>query len=1150
MVHASISILAAQASEAARSVLVILYVSLIGAGLAAVPNQVQAQDTPQTAARAAKVVKTLSGPRSSPFNPPDKDVFLTDASPGLDTGCTFNTSPLNPLKIDIAVDRFVGEVDANGFLVDPAPLISGGIIPANVEVILPAYDVDFNGTPPPERDEVFFNGQSLGFLTGDNNVWKLNSFRIDIRKVKFPARPVPGSQPTPVNNRLQINIDTLGTGRWCTQADWVAILLPIRPNLALDLEVISGNPVRSDDGARLIKKIQEQAFDAKCNVTTTIGPIEDYPFSGAALTATDGPGSAKLKAKIKACPEGSLKSPEVTAKWSVEGTPRQGTLTFSGLEKEIEFSMPQAVGAYTVGLKLMLDNGQVLDATRRLYVTRKTPGAAAGEPRIHWYKKGTEWASGEIGETQIIEKVLGGLYAYGGTRWIYAEDGPRICRWDELMNKPPLACAAANCYVFSDVLQNISGALGVSGLIPVRVLGANAPAPFLTAASPSLDPAWPGNARLLGTSTYDRYVFGSHSLRERGGLFYDATFRGIYSSQRQFITANSTGNVFSDANGLYESTDEGAKIYPRADSGYRGWGTNDYTLPTARMSMLRVASNPVGAVPVVPNPLLSFAGIAALRTPDTNRDARAESLDADIDVDVLAAGSYVVVGQLQSASGQVIANRPKFNSMQSTRANFSVATPGRVRITLRFSGEQIRQARTDGSYQLVMFANGQTQAAGSGSFATPAYRWVDFGELPAQLRSLQATPLDTDGSGRFDTLNLAVEVEASNSGVYQIGTSVLAGNTGLIASNRLIMLDAGVQVVSLNLPTTTISSAGIDAPYQVAVNLADSTGTNLDGTQTALVGLLASQFEGVVTVAQDLTEQLIDSNANALADLLRVGVDARTRSARAAIVRGVLVAVNGASVSVDVGANMMPVAGPRINLDFSGPLIRSQQMSSAYRLELSFRDPATLEEFDSAVVPLRGAYVYSAFDPAEPPRAIALNGQQSDRGIDTNTNGLFDRLQVDLGVDLLASGTYDWSGRLVDRNGQELGFASGRGTLPIGSTSVRLEFDGRAIGVNGLDGPFFIRSLLMSSASGANLVAPFAGQTSAWRANQFEGFVVRAPADLNGDGRVDAADIDAFNRALGSSLGEPTYNRFADYDRDGRITLNDLRYFRSYLPRQ
>ena len=61
--------------------------------------------------------------------------------------------------------------------------------------------------------------------------------------------------------------------------------------------------------------------------------------------------------------------------------------------------------------------------------------------------------------------------------------------------------------------------------------------------------------------------------------------------------------------------------------------------------------------------------------------------------------------------------------------------------------------------------------------------------------------------------------------------------------------------------------------------------------------------------------------------------------------------------------------------------------------------------------------------------------------------------------------------------------------------------------------------------------------------------MLRAPADINGDGVVDARDVAAFNLALGSSVGEPNSYRFADFDRDGRITLNGLRIFRSHYRR-
>jgi hypothetical protein len=54
--------------------------------------------------------------------------------------------------------------------------------------------------------------------------------------------------------------------------------------------------------------------------------------------------------------------------------------------------------------------------------------------------------------------------------------------------------------------------------------------------------------------------------------------------------------------------------------------------------------------------------------------------------------------------------------------------------------------------------------------------------------------------------------------------------------------------------------------------------------------------------------------------------------------------------------------------------------------------------------------------------------------------------------------------------------------------------------------------------------------------------------DLDGDGDVDANDLQAFRAVLGKSQGDPGFNPAADFDGDGRITINDLRIMRSLLP--
>lgn len=1109
-----------------------------------------AQDTPGSsrAQRAATVVRAAAtGPRSSPFSPPTTDVFLTDASAGLDTGCTFNTSPLNPLTINVMIDRFVGDVDADGYLLNPTPLIAAGIIPTTVEILLPAFDIDFNGTPPPERDELLFNGQSLGFLTGDDNIWKLNSFRVDVRRIKFPARPAAGSAVVPRANRVQIRIDTLSVNRWCMSVDWVALLLPIRPKLALQLDVVAGNPVFSNTGTA-ITRVYEQGFDANCNVSEIIGPITLYPFSGPSRKSVGtGTGTASLRAKVKACPDGSLGLPNVVADWSIGGTSQKGSVIWAGAEGTVEFAMPPNVGAYDAALKLTLDGGQSVSATRRLFVTYKPPTVAS--PRLNWYEKGTAWANGKNSEAGVVDAVATGLYGYGGANWRYGYF-PGKCSWDQLMSNP-ITCNYADCFVFSDVLTNVSGVLGVSGLSPVTVLGTSGLG-FLTTGSPSLDPAFRGNAKPVAAATYDKYIFSSHSLRQRAGVYYDPTFNGRYASSTAFVLANFNGTSGTDVNGSWHGTTEGRRIYPRSGNVYDTWGKNDYALldfgpfaPVAALGggmLVPVAASVSGSA-------LSVPGTARFSTLDLDGNGRAEQLVADIDIDIAVAGDYVLVARLESTGGLLIANRPALESMQFTRADLSGSTVGRRVVRLLFSGEQIRTAAIDGPWRIVVQANGPSAAAGTGTVLTPAYRAASFGERKLSVGALTASPIDSDANGKFDLIRVRLAVDVAAAGNYGLRLDVAAGGAGLVSDNRVVALAAGVQALQFDLPVAAIARSGADAPYDLTAELSDITGTSLASSTTQVIGYLASQFETPVSVGVSPVEQLIDSDGNGLFDLLRITPSLSASPARTVLIQARLTAANGASIDASALASLGSTARA-VSLDFLGTLIRRLAMSSAYTLELSFQSPSTLVEFDAVTLNLRGSYVYSIFDSGEPVRTVALNGTRTDVGIDTNGNGLYDLLAVNLGVDLTYSGRYDWSARLVDRNGVELGFATNSGTLPAGSTSIALRFNGKAIGTNGLDGPFYLRSLLVAGPNGANLVSPFAGDTSAWSASRFEGFVSRLPGDLNGDGVIDAKDLEAFNRALGSSVGDPNYNRFADFDRDGRITLNDLRIFRSYYQRR
>jgi triacylglycerol lipase len=152
-------------------------------------------------------------------------LFVVDGAAGLDTGCTFRSG--GPLRFDVEITRWVGPVDGDGKLIDAPALISAGVLSPTATLVLPAFDVDVNGAPdvPPEVDQISLNGKALGTLTGDNDIWKLNQFTVDIADLRFPDRAALGATPTPALNTIQIDIDTASGGdeNWCTSIDWASI---------------------------------------------------------------------------------------------------------------------------------------------------------------------------------------------------------------------------------------------------------------------------------------------------------------------------------------------------------------------------------------------------------------------------------------------------------------------------------------------------------------------------------------------------------------------------------------------------------------------------------------------------------------------------------------------------------------------------------------------------------------------------------------------------------------------------------------------------------------------------------------------------------------------------------------------------------------
>lgn len=98
--------------------------------------------------------------QSSPFPAPIPcdTRFVVDRGDDLDTDCKFYD--YGSLEFNINVTRYVGPVNAQGYLLDAEGLIENRIVPRFAYLIMPVFDVDDDCKPDDfcecEKDSVYF----------------------------------------------------------------------------------------------------------------------------------------------------------------------------------------------------------------------------------------------------------------------------------------------------------------------------------------------------------------------------------------------------------------------------------------------------------------------------------------------------------------------------------------------------------------------------------------------------------------------------------------------------------------------------------------------------------------------------------------------------------------------------------------------------------------------------------------------------------------------------------------------------------------------------------------------------------------------------------------------------------------------------------
>lgn len=196
-----------------------------------------------------------------------------------------------------------------------------------------------------------------------------------------------------------------------------------------------------------------------------------------------------------------------------------------------------------------------------------------------------------------------------------------------------------------------------------------------------------------------------------------------------------------------------------------------------------------------------------------------------------------------------------------------------------------------------------------------------------------------------------------------------------------------------------------------------------------------------------------------------------------------------------------PMDGSTINAStftLSGGVSGSVSYDAATRTAL-FRPAADLAADTSYVATLttgfqdasgnglEADYSWSFTTGSESSAGLRFTGSYADQAVDDDGDDLYDRLVVDVGVEVLADGVYNLNGKLEDAGGEEIEWATtGDVFLNAGVHTQQLVFSSDAIRSHGTNGPYILTDLhLYDTATGSYTWLADAYSTYVYDATQF-----------------------------------------------------------------
>ena len=276
----------------------------------------------------------------------------------------------------------------------------------------------------------------------------------------------------------------------------------------------------------------------------------------------------------------------------------------------------------------------------------------------------------------------------------------------------------------------------------------------------------------------------------------------------------------------------------------------------------------------------------------------------------------------------------------------------------------------------------------------------------------------------------------------------------------------------------------------------------------------------------------VDTDADSLYNQLAIDIGVNVETEGTCVINAELQDTDGSEILETKESQFLATGNNSIILNFNGFGIFKHKLNGPYNIIIKLEDNDG-NILDSEMYNTSVAYLYNQFQ-----HLVALTGNYSDYGTDSNSDGVLDYLTVDAEVILVNSGYCVIKGRLTDTTGEEIDWAETATTYleAVQPQKIKLNFEGKAIYNHGVDGPYYLKDVYIYHTGDINQPDYLheAYTTNTYRYVQFGSI---QPGDANGDGSINVQDVICIINVIldtGTASGSP------DCNSDGSVNVQDV----------